>query len=218
MYFASRLQAGRMLAAKLAVKYRYENCAVIALDDGGVMVGAQIAVQLHCVLTMLNSAEIMLPREPTAVAGITAGGTLAYNHYYSQGELDEMVGEYRGFVEQEKMRQMHELNHLVGGVGTVSKDLLRGHNVIVVSDGLKSGFQIDLAYEFLKPIAIEKLIFAVPFASVQAVDRMHILADELYCLNVLEDYRDTNHYYDKQDIPDHTTALKTIEEIILKWK
>ena len=218
MYFASRVQAGRMLAAKLAEKYRYENCAVMALGDGGVMVGAQIAVQLHCVLTLLEIAEIMLPREPQAVAGITAGGTVAYNHSYSPGELDELVGENYGLIEQEKLSQMHDMNQLVGTGGTVNKDLLKGHNVIVVSDGLKTGFTVDLAAEFLKPIAIENLVIAVPFASVQAVDRMHVMADDLYCLNVLEDYIDTDHYYDKQDVPDHETVLKTIEQIILKWK
>ena len=68
MYFASRLQAGRQLASQLVPKYRYENCAVLAVSDGGVMVGAQIAQQLHCVITLLMSAEITLPREPEAVA------------------------------------------------------------------------------------------------------------------------------------------------------
>lgn len=218
MYFASRVQAGRLLAAQLSPKYRYENCAVMALSDGGVVVGAQIAAQLHCVLTLLMSAEIKLPREPQAVAGITSGGNLAYNSRYSQGELDELVGEFSGFLEQEKLRQMHELNRLVGGGGTINKTLLRGHNVIVVSDGLASGFAVDLAYEFLKPIATQKLVFAVPFASVPAVDRLHVLADDLYCLNVLEDYQETDHYYDQQDVPDHDTVLKTIEQIILKWQ
>jgi putative phosphoribosyl transferase len=218
MYFASRVQAGRMLAAQITKKYRYENCAVLALGDGGAMVGAQIAVELHCVLTLLTSAEIMLPREPQSIAGITSGGNLAYNHSYSDGEIDEMVSENRGFIEQEKLLRMHDLNQLVGIGGTINKELLRGHNVIVVSDGLKTGFPVDLVVEFLKPIAIEKLIVATPFASVPAVDRMHVVADDLYCLNVLPDYIDTNHYYDKQDVPDHETVLKTIEHIVLYWK
>jgi predicted phosphoribosyltransferase len=218
MYFASRLQAGRMLASQLAKKYRYENCAVMALNDGGVMIGAQIASQLHCVLTLMESSEINLPREPDAIAGITAGGTVAYNTHYSQGELDELIGENYGYLEQEKLIRMHDMNQLLGSGGTINRDLLRGHNVIVVSDGLKTGFPVDLAAEFLKPIAIEKLIVATPFASVKAVDRMHVLADDLYCLNVIEDYMDTDHYYDKQDVPTHDTVLKTIEEIILRWK
>jgi predicted phosphoribosyltransferase len=76
-----------MLASQLAEKYRYENCAVVALDDGGVMVGAQIATQLHCVLTLLMTAEIKLPQEPTAIAGITESGSLSYNHSFSEGEI-----------------------------------------------------------------------------------------------------------------------------------
>src|SRR5579884_2159782 len=103
MYLASRFQAGRLLAAKLAPKYRYENCAIVALDDGGVVVGAQIAIQLHCVLTMLLSAEINLPQEPLAVAGITTGGQLAYNSQYSTGELYDLLTENRGLIEQEKL-------------------------------------------------------------------------------------------------------------------
>lgn len=215
---ASRLQAGRMLAKQLAAKYRYENCAVVALDDGGAMVGAQIAIELHCVLTMLQSAEIHLPREPNAIAGITSNGVVAYNDHYSSGEISELTGEFRGLIEQEKLLRMHEMNELLGGEGLINKKLLRGHNVILVTDGLKTGFPIDLAVEFLKPIALEKLIVATPFATVQAVDRMHILADELYCLNVIEDYKDTDHYYDKKDVPSHEAVLETIKEVVLKWK
>ena len=218
MYFASRVQAGRMLASQLVPKYRYENCAVVALGDGGVMVGSQIAVQLHCVLTLLLSAEITLPREPTAIAGITPEGVMSYNNAFSGGEIDEMVGEYHGLIEQEKLEQMHRMNELLGSGGVMNKNLLRGHNVILVSDGLKTAFEIDLAYEFLKPIQVDKLIVATPFASVQAVDKMHVLADDIYVLNVLEDYIDTNHYYDKQDVPNHDVIVKTLETVVLNWK
>ena len=218
MYLASRMQAGRMLAAQLTKKYRYENCAVLALGDGGVMVGAQIAAELHCILTLLQVGEIMLPQEPQALAGITPDGTVAYNPGYTESEISELGEENRGLIEQEKLRQMHDLNRLVGSGGTVNKDLLRGHNVIVVTDGLKNGFLFDLAAAFLKPIAIEKLVAAIPFASVQAVDRLHVQADDLYCLNVIADYMDTNHYYDQQDVPDHQTVLRTIEQIVLNWK
>lgn len=218
MYFSSRMQAGRMLAEKLKPKYRYENCAVVALDDGGVVVGAQIASQLHCVLTLLNSASIHLPMEPEAVAGITSEGVVTYNPFYSSGEMDEILSENRGFIEQEKLRYIHELNHLVSASGTVDKRLLKGQNIIIVSEGLKTSFTVELAYEFLKPVAVDKIIFAVPLASVSAVDRMHILGDEIYCLDVIEDYRDNDHYYDKKDVPSHERIMKIIEKIVLNWK
>ncbi len=52
-YFKSRTEAGDLLANQLEAKYRYENCAVLALGDGAVMVGAQIAIRLHCVINLL---------------------------------------------------------------------------------------------------------------------------------------------------------------------
>ncbi|HWB38809.1 MAG TPA: phosphoribosyltransferase family protein [Candidatus Saccharimonadales bacterium] len=218
MYFASRVQAGRMLATQLTPKYRYENCAVVALSDGGVMVGAQIAKQLHCVMMMLLSAEIKLPREPKAVAGITPEGVVSYNHEYSSGELDELLGEYRGIIEQEKLTHMHELNSLLGSGGVIDKSLLKAHNIILVSDGIKDAFTLDLAYEFLKPIKIEKLVVATPLASIAAVDHMHVLADDIYCLSVPAEFMDTDHYYDQHDVPDHKVAIETVENIVLNWE
>jgi len=206
-----------MLANQLAPKYRYENCAVVCLDDGGVMVGAQIAMRLHCVMTMMLTSEIKLPRENISVGGITAGGEFSYNTAFSPGEIDEMVSEYRGLIDQEKREKMHDMNRLLGVGGMIRSDLLKGHNVILVSDGLSSGFVLDLAAEFLKPIAIERLIVATPIASVPAVDRMHVLADEICCLDVITDYMTTDHYYDKQDVPSHEAVVKTIEQIVLHW-
>jgi predicted phosphoribosyltransferase len=89
MYFASRIQAGRMLANRLYEKYRYENCVVLAISDGGVIVGSQIAVKLHCLINYLVSDEIILPKENQAFAGITSDGKISYNNAYSQGQIDE---------------------------------------------------------------------------------------------------------------------------------
>ena len=219
MYFASRMQAGRMLASKLVEKYRYEDCAVIALTDGGVVVGAQIAMQLHSVLMLLVSEEIHLPREPEAIGAITQDGTFTYNQgSYQDSEITELMSEYFGFVEQEKLQKIQDMQHLIGSGGNIKKDLIRGRNIILVSDGFKSGFSLDIALMYLKSTAVEKIIVATPLASVKAVDRMHILADDLYCLSVVENYMDTDHYYDKQDVPDHKKIMDTIEKIILNWK
>jgi putative phosphoribosyl transferase len=218
MYFASRLQAGRMLASQLMPKYRYENCAVVCLSDGGVMVGAQIAVQLHTVLTMLMTAEVNLPMEPEAIGGISQDGSFSFNKWYFPGEVDELVAEYYQYIEQEKLLKMHEMERLLGDGGLISRDLLRGRNIILVSDGLKSAFTIDVAIEYLKPVAVDKIIIATPLASLAAVDRMHIIADELYCLSVVPDYIDTAHYYDSQDVPNHNKVIETIEKIVLEWK
>lgn len=207
-----------MLAAQVVKKYRYENCAVVALNNGGVMVGAQIATQLHSVLMMLLSEEIDLPREPEAIGGINQDGSFSYNQFYSPGEVDELTSEYYQFIEQEKLSKMQEMQRLLGAGGMIRKDLLKGRNIILVSDGLKTGFGLDIALQYLKPVAVEKIIVATPLASVRAVDRMHVLVDEIYCLSVVEDYISTDHYYDNQDVPDKDTVVSTLEKIVLNWK
>jgi len=218
MYFKSRVDAGQKLANLIAPKYQGKPCAVVGLSDGGVMVGAQIALKLHCVLTMLMSEEIELPRENVAVGGISQDGSFSYNSAYSPGELEDLLGEYHGFIEQEKLQKIQDLHRLMGRRGLIRRDLLRDHCVILVADGLNSGFSLDIAAEFLKPIHLAKLIVATPLASVQAVDRMHILADEIFCLSVIEDYIATNHYYDAQDVPSHDLVVKTIDEIVTHWQ
>lgn len=217
MYFANRMQAGRMLAAQIARKYTGQECAVVALSDGGVVVGAQIAMQLHCVVTMLLVDEIELPREMISIAGISQDGSFTYNHAYSPAEIEDMVSEYRGVIEQEKIEKLQEMNHLLGSGGLISHDLIKDRVVILVSDGLSSGFSIDLALEYLKPVPLKRIIVATPLASLGAVDRMHILADDIYCLSTVEQYITTDHYYDTQDVPEHSVIVATVEELIKKW-
>lgn len=218
MYFRSRTDAGRQLAAKLVPKYRYENCAVVALSDGGVMVAAEIAKRLHCVLTMLLTEEVRLPGEKDPLAVVDQEGGFTYNNMFSAGQLEAFTGEFHSFIEQEKRLKFHSINQLLGSGGLIRRDLLYGHNVILVSDGLKNALSLDAAAAFLKPIRIERLIIATPMASVPAVDRMHLMADEIVCLSVLENYMNTNHYYDSNKLPSHEKIIKTIETVVLNWK
>lgn len=218
MYFKSRSDAGQKIAKKLVKKYRYETCAVVALSDGAVVVGAEIAKQLHCVLTMLLTENITLPGEHDPLAVIDQSGTFTYNNMFSTGQLEAFAGEYHSYIEQEKRKQIHAINRLLGDGGLIRRDLLQAHHVILVSDGLKNALSLDAAMEFLKPIKTESIVVVTPFASVPAVDRIHLIADDIVCLNVLENYMDTNHYYDNNKLPSHEKIIETIQNIVLQWK
>lgn len=207
-----------MLAKRLEPKYRYENCAVMALNDGGVVIGAQIAAQLHCVLGLLLQSEINLPREPEGIGSMSAEGTFTYNADYSPGEIDELQSEFRGFIEEQKLTKLHEMNELLGSNSLMRRDLLAGRNVILVADGLRGGTLLEAAKLFLKPIKIQKLIVATPMADIKALDTIHVMADEIQCLSVIDDTFELNHYFEQNDMPDHDTIIRTIENIILHWK
>jgi predicted phosphoribosyltransferase len=132
-------------------------------------------------------------------------------------EIEDMVSEYRGVIEQSKLEKLHEMHAQLSGAGLIRRELIEDRNIILVTDGLSNGFSIDLAAEYLKPISYKRLIVATPLASVKAVDRMHILADDIYCLSTVEEYMDTDHYYDKKDIPSHQAVIQTVSELIKNW-
>lgn len=218
MYFPSRVVAGKELAEEIAKKHNGEACAIVALSDGSVVVGAQIALKLQALLCMLVVAPIELPREGLPIGGIAEDGSFAYNGLYSEGEIEELLSEYYAYIEEQKLAKLSEIHRVLGAGNLIRKDLLGGKTIILVSDGLSSGFSLDVAAEFLKPVNYKKLIIATPLASVPAVDRMHVLGDEIYCLNVVDNYITTDHYYDKRDIPPHDTLVKLIEKIMVSWK
>lgn len=218
MYFESRVQAGQLLAEQLVEKYRYENCVVVALSDGAVQVGEQIALSLHCILTMLLIEDIQVPGENMSFGGVTQSGGFTYNGMFSAGEIEEYTGEFHGYLEEQKREAFQKINRLLGEGGIIDSDMLRDHVVILVADGLDNGASLDVAVDFLKPIRITKLVVATPIASVPAVDKLHILADELHVLDVKENFMGTNHYYEQNDIPSHEETIAKINQIILNWR
>lgn len=218
MYFESREQAGQLLATELVQKYRYENCAVVALSDGGVMVGEQIAAQLHCVLTMLLTEDIEVPGESLTFGNVTQTGNFVYNSEFSTGEIDEYTSEFHGYLEDQKREAFQRMNRLLGDGGLVDYNLLRDRNIILVNDGLADAGVFDAAMDFLKPIRIKRLIAAIPVVAERAVDTLHIMADELHILDVKTNYFDTNHYYTTNDIPSHEETIDKINKIILNWR
>ncbi len=216
MYFRNRAEAGRLLANKLK-QYSAQQVAVVALNPGGVIVGAQIAIRLHANLAILMSERIMLPGEPDAVAAMTPT-TFTYNDKYAEGELEDLVGEYHGMIEDQRLQKLYSLNRLMSDGGEIDPKYLRNHIVILVSDSLDSALPLQIAGDYLKSLKLKKLIIATPLASITAVDKMHLMGDEIYCLSVMENLMEVDHYYDENTLPDNAGILKITRNIAVSWQ
>lgn len=217
MYYKSRGAAGRLLAEQIFKKYQSEDCAVVALSDGASVVGVHVAQKLQAVLMLLMTAPIEIPQEPIPIGAIAPDGSFRLNKAYSDADLEMFGTEYRNHIELEKMYRVNEMHKVSGEGDLIRRELLQDKNVILVSDGLHDGLSVDLAFEFLKPIRTKKIIVATPVANVPAVDRIHIQADDVFCLSVVADYFTTDHYYDTKDVPDHNKVIQTIEGLVRSW-
>jgi len=218
MYFENRSQAGQQLAARLIDKYRYENCVVLALSDGAVLVGEQIAAQLHCALTLLLTEDIVVPGESLSFGAVSQSGNFTYNAQFSTGEIEEYTSEFHGYLDEQKREAFNRINRLLTDTGVSDRNMLDGRVIILVSDGFDDGAVMAVALDYLKPVHIERLVAVAPVATIQAVDYLHIAVDEMHILDVKENYMGKNHYYDDNTIPTHEETVEKINQIILNWR
>lgn len=191
---------------------------MLCLSDGAVLVGQQIAASLHATLTMMLVEEIDVPGEGALFGTVNQSGRFTYNGMFSIGEIEEYFSEFHGYLEDQKRSVTSRINRLLSDGGLVDETMLRGHNVIVVADGLPNGTSLDAVADYMKPIRVKRLIVVTPIAAVDAVDRMHILSDELHVLGVTTNYMGTHHYYDNNDIPDHKEIISILNNTILSWR
>lgn len=216
-YFASRTQAGAILA-EYAQKYRYDDTIVLTLSKGGVLVGAEMARHLHSLIAMLLTKNIYLPDGRTIIGIINEQGGFVYNNAFSAGDIEDFVQEYHNHIEQAKLEAMHDMHVALAQGGEISPDYFKNRVVIVVTDGAMSATSFDAAYDFLKPIKYQKLVIATPVATVDAIDKMHVMADDLIVLSAKANPLDVDHYYDDNTLPDNKGTITLLNNIILEWK
>ena len=205
------------MADELMPLYRYENTVVVALSEAGLAVGYQIAVNLHTALRRLLMKTIHIDDESIDYATIMPGGIVAINPSLSESEQSYYYGEYAGWLEEQIREGILSIDRLMG-TDEISPENMRGYNVILTDDGINNPTKLEAALTWLKPARVDKVVLACPVISVPALDRAHILCDELHILGVAANYISTEHYYEEDDAPDSDMARRMIDVTINNWK
>lgn len=216
-YFKNRTEAGKLLAKEMGQEYKGENCAVVALSEGGVMVGAEIAKAIHGSLFLLTIEDITLPRELEPLAAMSSAGTFTYNHSLSVADLEELNSDSRTVIDQLRLQTFQKLNRIVGKDGAINKKLLKHHTIILVSDGILNGLSLDVAADFLKPILIKEIIVATPLCSTDLIDQLRIMTHTFFSLDVIQTDFPLKHYYDDNAMPDHERVVEMMRNISTEW-
>ena len=215
-YFKDRAEAGRLLAEKMK-DYASVNCAVLALSEGGAVVGAEIAKQLHASLYLLAMEDVVLPRELEPLASMSSAGTFTYNHSLSNADLEEITTESRAVIDKIRLETFQKLNRIISKDGPIDKQLLKRHVVIIVSDGLANGLSLEVAADFLKPIITKGIVVASPICSPKVVDLIHNMTTDMHYLDVIDTDFPLSHYYEDNTMPDHDRVVELMKNISLNW-
>lgn len=177
--FVDRADAGRALAAALTRWRGASGAVVLGLPRGGVPVAYEIAQALGLPLDVLVVRKLGLPWQPElAMGAIASGGALVVND-----EVLRYLGDRKEAFESVRAQEQSELARRERDYrGTRAPLAMKGRTGILVDDGLATGATMEAAVRALKALEAQRVVVAVPVASVEARDRIAAVADEVVCL------------------------------------
>lgn len=178
--FADRTEAGRVTAGLLK-DFRNARGIVLAVPAGGVPVGKAVADALGLPLDVLPVSKITLPWNTEAGYGaVSFNGIVELNQaLLSHLHLSpEEIKDGTARTLQKVKTRMGELR------GNRPFPPLSDKTVILVDDGLASGFTLQVAVEALRKEGARHIILAVPTGHEKAVHRLAKRVDAVYCPNI----------------------------------
>lgn len=206
--FENKTHAGSLLAPLLEA-LKLDNPLVIGIPRGGVEVASPIARRIKAPLYVIIPRKIGAPFNPEyAVGAVAPDGTVIY---------DENLLNYWGLTPQDmekiiakEKKEIAERTELYGKWGILPD--LKKYTVILVDDGIATGYTVKAALTSLRKQTGNPIILAVPVLPEDLVPAFVSLADRLIYLHAPHDFRAVGQFYgDFSEIP-HQAVLNIIEE------
>ncbi|MFA4935397.1 MAG: phosphoribosyltransferase family protein [Candidatus Methanoperedens sp.] len=178
--FEDRTEAGSLLAGKL-IQYRDSGGIVLGIPSGGAPVAREIAAALNLSMDLMIVRKLQIPYNPEAGFGAMGlDGEIILN----EGLLAQL-----GLTEDEIREQAKKTEEVIKRRNLIFRGgrpfpPLKDRSVILVDDGLASGYTMLAAVRSVKRKSPKKIIVAVPTASKRTVELILPEVDELICLNV----------------------------------
>lgn len=181
--FRDRADAGRILSALIEPPPPAESALVAGIPAGGIPVAAVLATELHLPLVAAVVSKVTLPWNSEAGYGAVAfDGSSLLND-----ELLRRIGLTGPQVEdglrrtREKVVRRHRRFSAITGEPDFS-----GRTVLLVDDGLASGFTMRVAVTAVRAAGAARIIVAVPTGHGHAIRAVEPAVEALYCANIRE--------------------------------
>jgi predicted phosphoribosyltransferase len=173
--FENRHDAGRRLATELR-EYDDQPVVVLAVPNGGVPVALEVARALEAELDLVISRKIPSPLSPEAgIGAIADDGTIILNDEavrrldLSRQQIEYEVSRVRAEIKQRSL--LYKGDQPLVRVG--------GKTVIIIDDGLASGFTTMAAVQSVRRRRPKAIVVAIPVASAVALKQVEKVADRI---------------------------------------
>lgn len=206
MRYRDRCEAGKQLAEVLKT-YAGDDCLVLGIPRGGVVVAAQVAKILGAPLDIIIPRKVGAPYNPeVAIGAMTQDGTMICDQKVisllgvSEVELQEEVD----LVKEEIRRRSQQYR------GNKPFPDLTGKNVILVDDGIATGYTVRAALKSIKAREPKELVLAVPVGPKETLDVLAAEVDKIVCPYIPDEFYAVGQFYVEFD---QVTDQEVIHEL-----
>jgi predicted phosphoribosyltransferase len=203
--------AGHELALDLRRFLGGQTPFVLALPPDGVPVAASIARELNAPLDLAVSRRMIAEGHPDETLGaVTPDRTLVVNKPLVSeiGLTDEEVEQLSipEWAEAQRALQRYRRGRPYPS--------LQGHSAIIVGDGLTSGYTMLAAAISVRKMEPDRVIVAVPVASLEAIERLRDYADDVLALKISADENfSVERYYRQYSHPTDQEVVWTLDAL-----
>jgi putative phosphoribosyl transferase len=190
--FSGRMEAGRLLADRLANYANRADALVLALPRGGVAVGLELAQRLSLPLDILSVRKLGVPEhEELAFGAIASGGVRILD-----SDIVESFQLSPEVIERVAAAEQRELDRRESAFRS-GKDRLavRDRVVILVDDGIATGSTMRSAIAAVRGMGSARVVVAAGVAPASTARELGAHADEVVCLLTPRDFRAVSLFY-----------------------
>ncbi len=166
---------------------------VLAIPRGGVVVGAEVAAALSSPLDLVIPRKLAAPfNEELAIGAVTEDGAVL-----TDDALVARLGISKEHIDGEARRQLAEIRRRLDRYrGRKPLPEIAGRTVVLVDDGIATGYTVRAALLSLRRRRPELLVLAVPVAPPDTLQELRPLADRTVCLESPEFFMAVGQFYE----------------------
>lgn len=177
MIFKDRHEAGQRLAEKLKEYKNKKDIIVLGIPRGGVEVAFEVAKRLKATLNIVVTKKIGHPFEAEFAIGSVSPGNYI---------VDEKYGDEAGkdYIKNTVKEMNKEIKRRYRAYTKGKMPEIKNKIIIVVDDGLATGFTMLAAVKYARSKNPKKLIVAIPVAAQDSFEKVKEASDEIICLHI----------------------------------
>jgi predicted phosphoribosyltransferase len=215
MIFKDRRESGRQLAKALTERgYKGQKTLVLGIPRGGLVVADEVDKALSATLDVIIARKLRAPYQPELGIGAVVNG----DHVTINEDLSRAVGATQDYINREIAYEKEEIKRRLRFYrGDHPAPEVSGKTIIVVDDGIATGYTFRAALESLRQRQPDRLVAAAPVAALNSVEMLKAFADEVVCLHIPVSFFAVGAWYQKFDQVSDEEAARILHRNWSRW-